>query len=324
VVRSPRVAAALGLVVTIVLFASTYPVITVALRDFDARSLSVARLTVAAVALAVAAPLLGVRRPRRGDLARIGIAAAIGMTAYQLLLNAGQEEVTAGTASLLIATAPVLTALLAGPVLAERFTRVQWAGAAVTFAGSAVLALRRGDGITLEPGALAVLGAALCQAAFFVIAKPLLARYRSTEVTSYTMWIGAALALPFAGGLASDLAGAPRAALMAVAWLGLVASVVGLVAWSVALRHLPAGVAANGLSLVPPLALVFAWLGLNERPDLIALAGGALCLAGVALVRRGDRPRARLAEAGRAREPVRLPGPSSPAVVRSSRTPPLL
>lgn len=321
-VRSPRAAAALGLGLTIVLFASAFPVITVALRGFDARSLAVARLTVAAVALAVAAPLLRVRRPRRADLPRIALAAATGMTAYQLLLNAGQEQVTAGTASLLIATSPVLTALLAGPLLAERFTRLQWSGAALTFAGGAVLALQREGGITVEPGALAVLGAALCQATFFVITKPLLARYRSTEVTAYAMWTGALLALPFAGGLADDLATAPRPALAAVAWLGLGASVVGFVAWSVALRHLPAGVAANGLSLVPPVALVLAWLGLGERPDPGALAGGALCLAGVALVRRGDRARARRVQAGRAGDPLRRPGRSSPAAPRSSPTPP--
>ena len=42
------------------------------------------------------------------------------MTGYQLLLNAGERVVPAGTASLLVATAPVYASLLAVAFLGER------------------------------------------------------------------------------------------------------------------------------------------------------------------------------------------------------------
>ncbi|MGH3174513.1 MAG: EamA family transporter, partial [Streptosporangiaceae bacterium] len=64
-------------------------------------------------ALGLAAPLLGVRRPRRRDLPLIALCGLAGMTGYQLLLNAGERVVPAGTASLLVATAPVYASLLA-------------------------------------------------------------------------------------------------------------------------------------------------------------------------------------------------------------------
>jgi drug/metabolite transporter (DMT)-like permease len=38
--------------------------------------------------------------------------------------------------------------------------------------------------------------------------------------------------------------------------------------------------------LVPPLAIVLAWLLLGETPPVLAIAGGALCLGGVVLARR--------------------------------------
>ena len=41
--------------------------------------------------------------------------------------------------------------------------------------------------------------------------------------------------------------------------------------------------------LVPPVAVVLAWALLGETPPALALAGGALCLAGVAAT-RGVRP----------------------------------
>ena len=66
--------------------------------------LSIARLVVASAALALVAPVLGVRRPARRDLPQIALCGATGMSAYQLLLNWGEVHVAAGTASLLIAT----------------------------------------------------------------------------------------------------------------------------------------------------------------------------------------------------------------------------
>src|SRR6202012_222488 len=46
------------------------------------------------------------RRPRARALPLIALCGLAGMTAYQLLLNQGERVVPAGTASLLVATAP--------------------------------------------------------------------------------------------------------------------------------------------------------------------------------------------------------------------------
>ena len=40
---------------------------------------------------------------------------------------------------------------------------------------------------------------------------------------------------------------------------------------------------------VPVIAIVLGWLFLGETPALLALAGGALCLTGVAISRRTRR-----------------------------------
>jgi drug/metabolite transporter (DMT)-like permease len=38
--------------------------------------------------------------------------------------------------------------------------------------------------------------------------------------------------------------------------------------------------------LVPPIAILLAWLLLDEAPPGLAVAGGALCLVGVLVARR--------------------------------------
>ena len=120
-----------------------------------------ARLAVASAVLALAAPLMGVRRPKRGDLPLIALCGLAGMTGYQLLLNAGERVVPAGTASLLVATAPVYASLLAVAFLGERSTRRRWAGSAVALAGTALIAASHGLGFGAS--ALIVLAAAVLQ-----------------------------------------------------------------------------------------------------------------------------------------------------------------
>src|SRR5690349_3975829 len=82
--RGDRLAAG-ALVLTIVLWASAFAGIRVALRAFSPDHLSVLRLAIASVALGAFSALRGgVRRPAAGDLPGIALVAFTGMTAYQL------------------------------------------------------------------------------------------------------------------------------------------------------------------------------------------------------------------------------------------------
>jgi drug/metabolite transporter (DMT)-like permease len=60
----------------------------------------------------------------------------------------------------------------------------------------------------------------------------------------------------------------------------------GFATWSFALRRTSAGRTASLNYLIPVVAILLGWVVLSERPPWPALAGGALCLAGVYLARR--------------------------------------
>src|SRR4029450_4920138 len=84
--------AVLAIAATVFLWGSAFAAIRTAVADLGPVPLSVARLLVASLALALVALFLGVRLPHRRDLIRIAIAGATGMTGYQLLLNRRSEE----------------------------------------------------------------------------------------------------------------------------------------------------------------------------------------------------------------------------------------
>jgi drug/metabolite transporter (DMT)-like permease len=280
----PGFLTALALGVTVVLWASAFPAIKAALSGYDAGSLSFLRLAVASAALAVAAPFLGVRRPRARDLPLVAVCGAAGMTAYQLLLNWGELAVPAGTASLLVSVAPLFSVLLAAAFLGERLTPRVVAGSLVALGGCAVIALSGGDaGYTVA--AWAVLGAAAVQGLYHVAMKPLLRRHTALEVTCWAMWSGTLFLLPLAAPALRAVPAAPAGATVAVVLLGLLPSALGFVAWGFAVQRVPVQVATSALYLVPVVALAvsFAWLG--EVPTPVELAGGAVSVAGVALLR---------------------------------------
>jgi drug/metabolite transporter (DMT)-like permease len=291
---------AAALAVTVLLWASAFAAIRAALEHFGAGHLSVLRLLVAALALGVVGAARGVRLPAARDLPAIAGVGFAGMTAYQLLLNGGERTVPAGTASLLINVSPVFTAIAAAALLHERMTRLRWIGVAVACAGASLIALAGRGGLALDAGALLVLGAAVAQATFFVAQKPLLRRYKSLELTTWAMALGALMTLPFAPGLPHAVATAPAESLIAVAFLGLGASAIGFVTWAYACAHVDVSVAAATLYSVPVVAFTVAWIWLGERPTAMTVAGGAIALLGVALVsdarvplgRRRSRPAA--------------------------------
>jgi drug/metabolite transporter (DMT)-like permease len=281
-----------ALATTVVLWASAFAAIREAVKTFGWEHLSVLRLALAAIALGVVAAYRRVGWPARRDLPLLAVCALSGMTAYQVLLNAGEVTVPAATASLLVNVSPIFTALLALALLGERLRPLGWLGVAIGFGGATIIAVAAGGAVRLSTGALLVLGAALAQATFFVSQKALLVRHGSLAVTAWAMGLGATLALPLSPGLPGDLAHAPAGGLVAVAFLAFGASAVGFLTWAYAVARIDVTAAASTLYAVPPVAALVGWVALGEVPSAMTAVGGAIALAGVAITARSRRPQA--------------------------------
>ena len=249
------------------------------------------RFMLAAAIAALLALLL--RRPRtmtRGTALRVAGAGfvlnAVQFGAVYLAFDAGLS----GTlASLAHSLSPVLTALLAALLLRERLSVLQVAGFAVGVVGVVVVL---GPDVGAAGGVLAVLlmvvsvlGLSLGTLGLSWIGEapdPLWSAALQFAVSGAPVLV---LALLLEG---TDVVRDPVNATIALVYLAVVNSIVGLALLGVLVRARGAGAAASLFFLMPPVTALLSWLLLHETLNLRELIGLVITVTGVAAATRAN------------------------------------
>jgi drug/metabolite transporter (DMT)-like permease len=274
-------------IVTVTLWASAFVAIRATRHVFSPGALALGRLLVAVVGLGVIMMLRREPLPSLRATPRMASYGVLWLGLYSVLLNQAERQLDAGTAAMLVNTGPLMIAVLAAAVLGEGLPRTLAAGSAAAFTGTVLIGVATSRAGSAATGAVALcLVAAAAYAVSTVVQKPALETHSPLQVTFIGVVAATVACLPFGGQLARELPRAAPGGIAAVVYLGLVVTAFSFVTWAFALRRMTAGRAGALFYLVPPFAIAIEWVVLAERPPTLALAGGGLCLAGVAWSRR--------------------------------------
>jgi drug/metabolite transporter (DMT)-like permease len=280
--RRPLLAAA----VTVVLWASAFVAIRSAGQDFSPGALALGRLLPASAVLGVISLSQRAGWPPRAAWPGIVATGALWFGVYMVALNWGEQHVDAGTAAMVVNVGPILIALLSGWLLREGLRRSLLLGITVSFAGVILVGIATSTGRSPSLlGVMLCLLAAVSYAVAVISQKPALRHASALQVTTFGCALGTIACLPFTGQLLSQLATAPVTATLSVIYLGVFPTAVAFTTWAYALSRTSAARMGATTYLVPALTVLLGWAILGEVPTWLALAGGALCLAGVALSR---------------------------------------
>ena len=281
----------LAVVVTLIAWASAFVAIRSVGEDLSPGALALGRLLIGTAVLSLLLIGRSWVRPTRREWALIVFCGVGWFGVYNVALNAAEQHLDAGTTAMLVNIGPILIAVFAGLLLGEGFPRWLVAGIAVAFAGVVLIGIATRGAETDLLGVVLCVVAAVAYGGGVVAQKPVLRRLPGLQVTFLACAIGAVCCLPWAGALIDEVAEAPGSSIAGMVYLGVVPTALAFSTWAYALSRMDAGRLGVTTYLVPPLVILLGWLLLDEVPPALAVVGGAVCLAGVAVSRRRGRVR---------------------------------
>jgi drug/metabolite transporter (DMT)-like permease len=273
------------LVALALIWGASFLFIKVAVRELTPATLITGRLGLAALTLALLIPFMvgtgETARQLRENWSWLVVVALVNTAIPFWLLSWGETRIDSGLASIIQASVPIFNALIAFVAFREvRVTGAPLLGVAIGFVGVALLVGAQPEGKVL--GALAVVGMAFCYGVgglltgrYLKPVQPVVVGFASTAIATL-VWLPVGVAeapsqTPGWKTIGSVIAlGIPGTALAYLLFFGLITG---------------AGAAYTSLVtyLIPPIALAYGAIFLDERFGAYAFGGLALILGGVAL-----------------------------------------
>lgn len=220
---------------------------------------------------------------------------AIGMTGgslYFMFENTALSYTLASNVSLIICTAPILTALV--NFLVHRNEKIRSNliyGSLLAFAGVGLVVYNGGVILKLNPlGDLLTILAALMWAFYSLIIKNLSGKYSTFFITRKVFFYGLLTILPvfILKPFITDFQTLTKpTVLFNLLFLGLVASMLCYIMWNLAAKKLGVMRITNYIYFTPLVTLIASAIIIDETITIIALIGSGFILSGVWLAEKG-------------------------------------
>ncbi|HTU55426.1 MAG TPA: DMT family transporter [Acetobacteraceae bacterium] len=273
-----------GLAVLVVIWGLSVPAMKLGLESLPPFTLAALRYLIAApcfVIFLIGRPL----PPLRLLLAMIALG-VIGVDLGQAMQILGVARTSAALATVVTATIPLFTVVLASLKLRQKLAPRHIAGLGVALAGVACAAFGRPDSFASAglAGAALLLLCSVVIASYYVLGTVLAIRTTAIVAAAWTS-LAAVPGLVLLAGL--ELLHTPfhptLTGAMVALYLGLLTTVAGMWLWLTGMRRLPARIAASTQYLQPLVGVAASAVLFGDRIGLVFACGTALVLGGIAL-----------------------------------------
>lgn len=280
--------------ITIVFWSLAYVFTRMALRYFSAYSLGFLRYFVASCVLIIVVIATKMKPPKKSDFKWFVVGGAAGFFLYMIAFNKGCESVTASTSSVIIATVPIITALLASFIYKERLKPFQWIAIVISFLGVVTLTLLNGV-LTIDKGLIWLFLAAILLSFYNLLQRKLTRTYSALQTSAFSIFAGTIMLAIFSPASLAEVKTAPPIQLFYVVIMGVFSSAIAYLSWSQAFAKAKyTSSVSNYMFITPFLTTLLGLLIAKERPDSSTIVGGIIILTGLLIFNFGGKFHVRL------------------------------
>ena len=264
---------------TVFLWASAFPLTKVALSYYTPNALGFIRCAIASIFLIVIGKSNHIRLPEKKDIPWFFLSGGLGFTFYMITFNIGIQTLTSATSSIIIATTPIMTAVIASFFFKERINTLGWFAILTAFVGVLILLLWEGV-FSVNIGLIWTIGAATVFCGYNFLNRKLSAMaYSALEIVTYSMCSGAILLSVFAPQAISQIITAEPNYILLVIYLGMMPSAMAYFFWGKALSLAKKTTdVTNFLFVSPLLSTILGFILLQEVPNMGTFIGGAIII----------------------------------------------
>ena len=283
--KNSRAAGHLLALITITIWGTTFVATKTLLRDYDALQIMLMRFFLAWVVL-----LLLTRKIEKPvslkEEAGIFALSLSGVTLYYFFENTALSYTLASNVSIILAAAPIVTAILAHFFTKdEKLTRRIWAGFVIAIAGVVLVVFNGTYVLKLNPlgDALSIL-AALSWGIYSVLLKGFVGRYNGLFLTRRMVFYAVVVTAPFAvwgKGLPPLSPLAQWENLFCLLFLGILGSALCYAAWNMAIQRIGLVNTNNYIYLNPFITMIAAAIVLDEKITGAGFLGAVLIVGGI-------------------------------------------
>jgi drug/metabolite transporter (DMT)-like permease len=255
-------------------------------HDLTTGGIVTIRFGLAGLCLLVAWPWLPGSAPRGRDLVKSCVMGFILLVLGQRLQVYGNELGTAGNSAVLMAVEPLITSLAAALFLREHIGPRRLAGFGLGMCGVVLLngVWRKDFQWTGLAPSLIFISSFVCEAAYSVMGKPIVARASVMKMLAISLLVGTAANLLIDGPATLRAAQTlPAQAWLLLLALAVVCTAIGYSVWFIVIRECPVNVAALTIFVQSVFGVAIAALWLGEKLHWGQLLGSITIVAGLVL-----------------------------------------
>ncbi len=289
----------------LILWSSSFVAIKFAYTTYPPITLAVVRFIVATMILG-ALTLLPQNRVKleKKDVFTIAVCGLTGIMLYAVLQNIAMQWTSASSATLIIASYPIITLLMESLIYKIKLNAMKIIAILIAIVGVVILSYVKADSRVEGEllGILLLVLAGVFWAVYNFMTKKVVNRYPPITLLFYSTLFGTIFMLPLALIERAQWQQPTLISFTMMMFLGVFCSVIAFLLYNRGLKTMAASTVTSMLNLVPIFGVFFSWLFLGEQVTLRKFIGGAIVILGVMLSVRKNRTEAVIAPADSLKE----------------------